>query len=75
MEYYNNETGRQPSDPNFAIGNICFSLERLPSKLLRTLPKQYISDHLHEFITNLRRDNLGGIPRKVLIERLQELQR
>jgi len=75
LKYKSNQTGSQPSDPNFAIGEVCFTFETLPSKLLRHLPKQYISDLLNDFISNLRHKLVGQLSKEEILKILSELQR
>ncbi|MDM8564028.1 choice-of-anchor C family protein [Candidatus Halobeggiatoa sp. HSG11] len=74
LEYYNNKTGKKPSDDRFAIGNICFTLERLPSKLLKYLPRDYVSEHVGEFIDDLQYDRISKFPRDYIIRNLIRLQ-
>jgi choice-of-anchor C domain-containing protein len=58
LEFYNNKTGNKPSDPNFAVSEVCFTTvpetEALPSQLLHSLPKNYIGEHIDEFINELK---------------------
>ena len=56
LKFHNDVTGNQPADPNFAINGVCFSLEKLPSKLPKYLSIPYIEEHLTNFIDELQRE-------------------
>jgi len=70
-----NNTDNQPLDPNFALGKVCFTLEKLPNKLLSSLPKEYVSDHLNEFIDEVQHKQFSGLSKAEIRNRLIELER
>ncbi|MDM8564027.1 hypothetical protein QUF74_00065 [Candidatus Halobeggiatoa sp. HSG11] len=62
------------SDPEFAISNICFTLERLPTNLLRFLPRNYVNEHIGDFIDGLQHDRINKFSEQYIIDNLVRLQ-